>query len=475
MRTSTWREWLYYHSPAFLQTAFFNWHAWGVERHRYGPAYQERLRWLQSREHTSPEEIRAYQDERIVRIVRWAGERSPYYCRLFNDIGLDPRSIQGAGDLHRIPVTTKDQVRQHWADFLTSAPRRSWLPGATSGTTGTPLRLWYDRETCILNNAVDRRNKIWAGARAGDWFGMLLGRVVVDPRRDRPPFWRVNHVQRQVWFSTFHLKAVHLGSIVSEIRRRQLRFLEGYPSTLHVVARYALDNGLTLPMTAVISSSETLHEAQRADIERAFECRLFDFYASAERVIFAAECDAHEGKHLIEEYGYVEVVDGDGLAVSPGNSGYLTGTTLHNSAMPLLRYQMSDVSRIIEVPCPCGRPGRRMESVTTKAEDLITTAEGRVVSPSTLTHPFKTVQGVEKSQIIQEGLKHVTVRIVANEAFTAGEESRLVGLLRDRLGDAMVINVRREEDISREPSGKYRWVISHVPAPRFGPGKEGPK
>lgn len=473
MITPTWRERLYFHSPPFLQTAFFNLHAWNLERHRYGPAYRERLRWMQSRERTTEDEQRAYQDERLVRIVRWAGEHSPYYRRLFRDIGLDPRSFQGVADLHQIPVTTKDQVREHWADFLTSAPRRSWLSGATSGTTGTPLRLWYDRDICILNNAVDRRNKAWAGARPEDWFGMLLGRVVVHPHRARPPFWQVNHVQRQVWFSTFHLHTDYLGRIVAEIRRRQLRFLEGYPSTLHVLARYVLENGMTLPMTAVISSSETLHEIQRVEIEQAFACRLFDFYASAERVIFAAECEAHEGKHLIEEYGYTELVDDDGHLVPSGGTGYLTGTTLHNTAMPLLRYRMSDVTRLMEAPCRCGRTGRRIASVATKAEDLITTADGRVVSPSTLTHPFKTVQGIEKSQIVQRHPDQITVRVVATEAFTASEELRLVGLLRDRVGEAMTIEVRREIDIPREPSGKYRWVVSHVPIPRFGPAQGG--
>jgi phenylacetate-CoA ligase len=215
MKTANWKEWLYYHSPPLVQTAFFNWHAWTVERHRYGDAYRRTLAWLESRERARPDDIRAYQDQRIRWIVEWAGSRSPYYRRLFREIGLAPAEVEGVEDLRRIPVTTKDQVRQHWPDFLTGPPQRSWLPGATSGTTGTPLRLWYDRETCILNNAVDRRNKSWAGARPDDWFGMFLGRVVVNPERRSPPFWQVNHLQRQVWFSTFHLQAEYLDGMVA--------------------------------------------------------------------------------------------------------------------------------------------------------------------------------------------------------------------------------------------------------------------
>ena len=473
MQTSTWREWLYYRSPPLLQAAWFNAHAWSVERHRYGRPYRERLAWLVSRERAAPEAVARYQDERVRAMVGFAGEHSPYYRRLFREIGLDPRSVTGVDDLRKLPVTTKEQVRQHWAGFLTAKPRRSWLPGATSGTTGTPLRMWYDREMCLLNNAVDRRNKLWAGAGAEDWFGVLLGRVVVDPRRTRPPFWQVNHVQRQVWFSTFHLHPAHMGAMVAEVERRGLRFLEGYPSTLHVLARYLLDRGIRLPMRSVITSSETLHQVQRDDIEEAFGCRLFDFYASAERVIFAAECDRHSGKHLIEEYGYVEVVDEGGQPVPAGQAGFLAGTTLHNTAMPLLRYRMGDVTQVDPGPCPCGRSGRLMAGVATKVEDLITTPDGRRVSPSTLTHPFKTVRGVEMSQLVQERPDHLTVRVVVTEAFTAEEQARLVALLHDRVGDEMTIEVRRERDIPRERSGKFRWVISHVGPPTPGDSRGG--
>jgi phenylacetate-CoA ligase len=57
--------------------------------------------------------------------------------------------------------------------------------------------------------------------------------------------------------------------------------------------------------------------------------------------------------------------------------------------------------------------------------------------------------------------------VIATAAFTPAEEDRLIGLLRDRAGEGMAITIRRETDIPREASGKYRWVISHVPAPRF--------
>jgi phenylacetate-CoA ligase len=379
---------------------------------------------------------------------------------------LQPRDVQGRDDLCKLPLLPRSAVRERLRDLLTARrPRRGWLHGHTSGTTGSPLSVWYDRQTCVENNAQDRRQKIWGGMEAGDWLGLFLGRVIVPPQQRRPPFWRVNLVQREVWFSSFHMSQDSLGSYVNEIRRRHLRFLEGYPSTLFILATYLRRAGEVLPMQAVFSSSETLHPAQRAVIEERFTCRLFDFYGLAERAIFAGECEAHSGRHLAEDFGYTEVVDENGHPVAAGGWGYLVGTSLHNTALPLLRYRTNDVSRVLPHPCVCGRTSRVLDPVTTKAEDVLMTADGRFISPSILTHPFKPFDRLVKSQIIQLAPDHVLVKLVAGSGFTRAQQVELIAGLQARLGEGTRIEVAEVEDIPPEPSGKFRWVISRVATP----------
>jgi len=314
-----------------------------------------------------------------------------------------------------------------------------------------------------MTNAVDRRQKIWAGVEDGDWIGMFLGRVVVPLDQNEPPFWRANWVQQQLWFSSFHLSDQHLPQYVREIRRRRLRLLEGYPSTLYILARFLERRGETLPMRAVFTSSETLLPLQREAIESAFACRVFDFFGHAERVVFATECDKHVGKHIAEEFGLVEVTDAEGTPVRDGEAGYLVGTSLHNTAMPLFRYRTNDVTSILQEPCGCGRTLRRIRDVTTKAEDIVLTPDGRMISPSILTHPFKPLIQVLKSQIIQDRLNHITVKIVPSSEFSAQDQEHLIHELRLRLGSDMSIEIEIVNDIPAEPSGKYRWVVSNVP------------
>lgn len=457
---------IYSRSPGWLQTVLLNAHALRVAYHRYGPRHRKALAWLIDRERLSTDEIRAYQSRRLSEIVSLAYNNTDYYRARFDAIGLSPADIRGLEDLWLIPLLTKDELRTQEQQLLDiKSPRKGWLNGHTSGTTGMPLSIWYDRWTCILTNAIDRQHKFWAGAAFDDWFAVLLGRTVVPPATTSPPFWRANHVQRELWMSSFHLSDAWMPLYAEEIRRRKIRFIEGYPSTLYTLANFLLDQGIRLPMKAAISSSETLHETQREVIEHAFQCRLFDFYASAERVVFSAECEAHSGKHISEEYGIVEVVDEAGMPVPDGTPGVLVGTTLHNTAMPLLRYRLGDLTTRLPERCACGRTSRLMANVTTKAEDVVIRPDGRVISPSILTHPFKPIHGLIKSQLIQDRIDHVTIKLVIADSFSTAQREALLAALRERLGESMELEIRVVDDIPREASGKYRWVISRIERP----------
>jgi phenylacetate-CoA ligase len=149
--------------------------------------------------------------------------------------------------------------------------------------------------------------------------------------------------------------------------------------------------------------------------------------------------------------------------VSDGQQGWIVGTSLWNTAMPMIRYRTSDVSAIVPGSCKCGRAHRRIRSVTTKAEDVVVTPDGRVISASVLTHPFKPLDGLRKSQIIQETVNHVVVKIVPAASLSDADRQQLLDGLQTRLGPDVRIEIVVVDDIPPERSGKYRWVISKVP------------
>jgi phenylacetate-CoA ligase len=239
--------------------------------------------------------------------------------------------------------------------------------------------------------------------------------------------------------------------------------LESYPSSAYLLARYAQAAGARLPLRAVFTTSEPLLPEQRTAIEDAFACRVFDFYSQAERVAFTSECDEHSGHHLHEEYGVVELVDGDGAPVAPGSPGRVIATTLHNRAMPLIRYAVGDATAMTGLPCACGRTLPVTGGVATKQEDLLVAADGRLVSPSVLTGVFKRSTPVGRSQIVQREAGEITVRVVKLDGYSQDDERAIERGFRARLGAGLRIRFEYVDDIPCSSRGKYRWVISTAP------------
>jgi phenylacetate-coenzyme A ligase PaaK-like adenylate-forming protein len=171
--------------------------------------------------------------------------------------------------------------------------------------------------------------------------------------------------------------------------------------------------------------------------------------------------------HLFAGYGITEVTDDEGRPRERGQPGHLVLTGLHNYAMPLLRYRLGDVSALLERHCSCERTLPLMHPVTTKAEDIVVTPEGRFISSSVLTHPFKPMTNILASQIVQESLDRLVIRIVRRPTYTDRDSRILIEEFAKRVGSGIRIQIEFVESIPRSPTGKLRWVISKVPL-RFG-------
>lgn len=453
-------------APIGVQNALISLFSRKIERERYAGRFREFRCLLEASQWWDREKLGSWQDERLRSVVAHAAEHVPYYHELFRHHGINVATFRGREDLHRIPVLTRETVKSRLPDLVSRAfERRHLVEGHTSGTTGSPLTMFYSPDMMTMNYAVFDRQYRWADTRLernGDRIAMLRGNVIVPLNQEKAPFWRYNRRFNQMLLSSFHLKPGNLDAYFRALRSFAPRILDGYPSSIYVLAKSLLNRGEKLPLHAVITSSETLYPFQREAIESAFACRVFDYYAAAERVVFAVECDHHEGHHLCEEYGITEILDSSDAPVAAGEEGFMVGTSLHNEAMPMLRYRMSDRTALRVRNCSCGRPLQLMDDVATKAEDMLRLRDGRIIPPSVLTHPFKPLDCIEASQLVQEEVDRLIVRLVPRPEYTPEHGHRLLRDLKARVGQDMRIEIELAQELPRTRSGKFKWVISKV-------------
>lgn len=455
---------IYSKSPIYFQNILLNLKAIELYFERYGSKFWKLFDEFQKNQWLSEVELTEYQNEKLKLLIKHAYETVPYYNNLMNNLKLKPDDIKTIEDLRKLPLITKDIIKKQYKHLISKNFRSySLRHGHTSGTTGSPLNLCCDTKTCVIHHAADWRQKYWAGLRYGRQFASIQGRVIVPTTQSNPPFWRKNYINNQLFLSSFHLKEENLPYYFEKLEKDKIKFIEGYPSTVYILAMYLNGIGNTFPLDAVLTSSETLFDFQRESIEKAFCCKVFDFYGMAERVVFATECDHHSGHHLNLDYGITEFLDDNNENVGKGKLGRIIATGLHNFAMPLIRYQTNDSCSLKNETCGCGRGFPLMDDVTTKDESIITLPDGRLVSPSILTHPFKPMHNIVESQIVQEDLHNITVNIVKTSAYSDKDSEVLIKAMKDRLGDDVNISLEFVESIPRTRNGKFRWVISKVP------------
>ena len=121
---------------------------------------------------------------------------------------------------------------------------------------------------------------------------------------------------------------------------------------------------------------EILEPVCRATCQQVFGVKVVDMYSSQEVGYIALQCPEHEHYHVQAENLLVEVLAEDGRGCGPGEVGRVVVTTLHNFAMPLLRYDIGDYAEV-GASCPCGRGLGVLTRILGRQRNLLVLPDGR--------------------------------------------------------------------------------------------------
>lgn len=446
--------------------------AWKLDRQRYGERYERAVDEVAQRQQWSADRMRAYVDERLRRIVGIATTQTRYYRELFQRLRLASTDIRTVADLAKLPIVEKPVMRANPAAFVNqSIPPRRIYTKSTSGTTGSPLKLYRTEALSQVNFAFfEARCRRTAGMRFGrEPFVMLGAQAVAPPERTRPPFWCYNYLHKQLYMSSFHLAERFLGHYVQELQRGRYRAALGFPSSLYLVGRYALDHGLAPPQLGVaITSSEMLLDYQRPVIEQGLGCRVFDQYGCGEYCVFAAQGrDGH--MYVSPDYGVLEVVDPDGSPVPPGTVGDLVCTSLINETQLFIRYRVGDRGALSPERSPDRPAFPILQSIDGRSNKALVTCDGRRVTR--LGQALSGVAHIRECQFVQEDWDRVVVRVVPGPGYTPDDGAAICANLARWIG-AIPTEVVLVDAIERTSGGKFEAIVCRLTEEQLarGPG-----
>jgi phenylacetate-CoA ligase len=247
-----------------------------------------------------------------------------------------------------------------------------------------------------------------------------------------------------------------LADWVCQIQRYRPVLLQGYASILAELARYVLDQGLRLPNTlmGVYSTAEMLHDWQRALIESAFDCKVFNQYGSREIPNIACEC-RHGNQHVFTDMVYLESIHEDG-------ADKLVVTSLTNRTMPFIRYDIGDLGTLKAGDCPCSSPFPMMDMGVCRSNDLIKTRSGKTIYPSYFIHLLDGLEGIRQYQFVQTAIDRMTLNILASRQLTTAEQAAIRARIAHDVDSDMALEIHHVDAITRSRSGKHRFVIREI-------------
>ncbi|HER44172.1 MAG TPA: hypothetical protein ENO08_06905, partial [Candidatus Eisenbacteria bacterium] len=417
----------------------------------------ERAQWL------APGEIEELQWRKLRGLLASAAAYVPYYRELFAGAGVDAGSIETIEDFRRIPLLTKERIREAGGSILTKDPLRRGVPSDTGGSTGEILYFFTDLSAGPLKRANALRGYRWAGVDVGERQAYLWG---ID--HDRPPKERLRDGLKDYFNNVLRLSAIHMSdetmrSYAAALRRFKPAILVGYPSALESLVRFCVRTGTAGPRPkAVVTSGEMLLPRQRGRIEGFFACPLFDRYGIREFGDVAQECDRHEGLHVFSDLYHVEVLDDEGNPADPGESGELVVTDLSNYFMPFIRYRTGDPAIRTDRVCSCGRGMPLLERIEGRSQDAVVTPEGVRVDGLFWSRLSRSVPGIKRFQVEQQSRGGVEYRIVPGPEWRDESRERLLEKIRERCGAGFGVEFSIVDEIPLTAAGKQRFVVSNI-------------
>lgn len=382
----------------------------------------------------SREQIRAWQDERLVRQVRHVYDNVPYYKKLMVEKGVEPGDIKSVDDLHKLPFLTKDDLRDAYPYGLLAVPLHDTVRiQSTSGTTGRRVVAFYTQHDIDLWDECCARAIVAAGGTKDDvvhvsyGYGLFTGGPGLNGGSHKLGSLTLpmssGNTERQIQFMC------DLGSTI----------LCCTPSYAAYLAESICERGLQdqIKLKAGIFGAEAWSEEMRQDIQNKLGIKAYDIYGLTEisgpGVSF--ECSEQTGMHINEDHFIAEIINPvTGEVLPDGEKGELVFTSITKEAFPLLRYRTRDICVLNRKKCSCGRTHVKMCKPMGRSDDMLI-VKGVNVFPSQI-----------ETVLLEQGYTS-NYQIVVDRVSNSDTLDVLVEMTSEHFSDSLAEITQREKSL----------------------------
>jgi len=448
---------------------------------RPNPAYDKLL----ENEFETPEQYRIRNTQNLAAMLRFASREVPHYRAALRRVDVAAPDREPMNALAALPVLAKLDVLDAGKSFLAENlppgdSRVHWWE--SSGTTGRPMRVLHSMMSVRMHPLLAQRSSRWhrldpAGKFAEMRIPRLLPRrtdgsevppgetIRLDRWRDFPDFATGPYVGMNV--------LTPLQDRVAWLRQERPDYLMAYSETLEVVAMATSDEPPLDSLKAVLAISEQLTPSMRRYVERRFGTPVHQVYGLSEFGLVGLRCDAGR-YHVNREHCLVEIVDEEGRACAPGETGRIIVTALTNFAMPLLRYDTGDLAEAAVGPCPCNRTLPSFGEIVGRYSRVAHLPPGTMGPVLALreaieTMPVSIMRGLREFQIHQYADKNMELRLLTQGELSEPFYARIREVWAKATGDdGRKLSFRGVSEIPKPPGGKSEVFTSDFMPTRDG-------
>jgi len=413
----------------------------------------DKTQWL------SRSELEALQLAKIQRLLQHAYEHVPYYRERYRRAGIHPQDIHSLKDFQALPFLTKENVNNQMDQLVSENFYGGLYPNQTGGSTGQPMRFFVEDSFWRWNVALENRGRSWYGVQEGDKMAWLWG-----ASQDMPDWNWSSRLKacmtRQRYLNAFAMTETKMQTFSKMLVRWQPVMIRAYASALSLFAQYLKEQRITdIHPRLIETTAEKVTDAQRDLFETVFHCPVADCYSARELATIAYQCPV--GAMHVCETRYLEIV-ADGKVVPPGQLGEVVITSLHQFAMPLIRYKIGDMGIYEPNDCPCGRGLPTLREIVGRTHDYLVTSDGQFVHGEFFAYTFRVKPEVVRYQVHQTDRYHLDVKIVCREPVSDAWVDGVRAEIQARFGEPTHISLQLVDKIELTPAGKHRYIISEV-------------